>query len=71
MLTLKDIKGMEKDVITPGEAGQVLGCDPQRIRLVAREHPERLGFPVILIGSRIKIPRLAFVRYMEGVASCD
>ena len=25
-----------------------------------------LGFPVILIESRVKIPRLAFIRYMEG-----
>ena len=66
MLTLKDIKQMDKDIITPAEAAQVVGCDPQWIRLAAREKPEQLGFPVIIVRSRIKIPRMAFIKYMEG-----
>lgn len=65
-MTLQDIKQMDKDVITPAEAAQVVGCDPQLIRLEARERPENLGFPVIIVKSRIKIPRVAFIRYMEG-----
>lgn len=65
-LTLADIKQMEKDVITPAEAAQVVGCDPQKMRLEARERPENLGFPVIIVRSRIKIPRMAFIKYMEG-----
>ena len=35
-MTLQDIKQMDKDVITPAEAAQVVGCDPQLIRLEAR-----------------------------------
>lgn len=65
-MTLQDIKQMDKDVITPAEAAQVVGCDPQQLRLTAREKPENLGFPVIIVKSRIKIPRVAFIRYMEG-----
>lgn len=65
-MTLQDIKQMDKDVITPAEAAQVVGCDPQQLRLTAREKPENLGFPVIIVRSRIKIPRVAFIRYMEG-----
>lgn len=65
-MTLQDIKQMEKDIITPAEAAQVVGCDPQLIRLEARERPENLGFPVIIVRSRIKIPRMAFIKYMEG-----
>ena len=65
-MTLQDIKQMDKDVITPAEAAQVVGCDPQLIRLEARERPENLGFPVIIVKSRIKSPRVAFIRYMEG-----
>ena len=34
--------------------------------VAARDAPEQLGFPVVRIGSRTKIPREAFVRYMEG-----
>ena len=66
MLTLQDIKQMEKDIITPAEAAQVVGCDPQLIRLEARERPENLGFPVIIVRNRTKIPRVAFIKYMEG-----
>lgn len=65
-LTLADIKQMTKDIITPREAADVVGCDPHWIRLAAREHPEWLGFPVIVVRNRTKIPRVAFIRYMEG-----
>ena len=65
-MTVQDIMQMDKDGITPAEAAQVVGCDPQLIRLEAREKPENLGFPVIIVRSRIKIPRMAFIKYMEG-----
>ena len=65
-MNLAEIKAMDRDVITPAQAAGVLGCDPHYIRVAAREKPELLGFPVILIESRVKIPRLAFIRYMEG-----
>lgn len=66
MLTLADIKNMKKDVITPKEAAQVLGCDPQWIRLVAHRQPERLPFPALVVCNRTKIPRLPFIKFMEG-----
>lgn len=65
-VTLDDIRRMDRAVITPAIAAQVLGCDPAYIRVAARDAPEQLGFPVVRIGSRTKIPREAFVRYMEG-----
>ena len=65
-MTLEEIQTLKKDIITPAQAAQVLECDPHFIRLAARQKPELLGFPVIVIRSRVKIPRLAFVRYMEG-----
>lgn len=68
-MTLDDIRAMDKEVITPAIAAQVLGCDPHWIRVAARDHREWLGFPVIRINSRTKIPRLAFIRYMEGLTN--
>lgn len=65
-MTLNDIKTMESDVITPAIAAQVLKCDPNWIRVAARQDKTMLGFPVVLIGHRVKIPRMAFIRYMEG-----
>jgi len=67
---LEAIKVMEKPMITPAEAAPVIGCDPHWIRLMARQKPEGLGFPVTIggkKGTRTYIPRLPFIRYVEGM----
>lgn len=63
-MTLDEIRNSTKEVLTPAEVAPVLGCDPQGIRVQARTAPEKLGFPVIIIKSRTKIPRVPFLRYM-------
>lgn len=59
----------DKEMLTPAEVAPVLGCQPYAINVAAREHPERLGFPVCVLGTRVKIPRQAFLRWMRGEAS--
>ena len=64
-MTLDDIRAMSKPTILASEAAQVLGCDPQWIRLMAREQPEKLGFPVCCTSNhRVKIPREPFLRFL-------
>ena len=63
-LTLDDLRGMEQETITPAVAAKVLRCDPNWIRVAARQGS--LDFPTVLLGHRVKIPRLAFIRFMEG-----
>lgn len=66
-LTINDIRAMSKSFLIPSEAAQVLGCDPQWIRIMARERPERLGFPVSCTSKhRVKIPREPFIRFLGG-----
>lgn len=65
-MTLDEIRNSTKDVLTPADIADVLNADPQDIRVQARTAPEKLGFPVIIIKSRTKIPRLPFLRYMSG-----
>ena len=65
-MTLDEIRASDKTVLTPAEVAPVLGCDAQDIRVQARIAPERLGFNVIVVGTRIKIPRIAFIKYMTG-----
>ena len=65
-MTLEEIRSLDRDIITPDEAAGALHCDPQYIRCAAAQCPWVLGFPVIRIGNRTKIPRLAFLRFMEG-----
>lgn len=63
---LKEIKEMSCVTITPAQAAAVLRCTPQYIRVAAREDPKKLGFPVLVLGNRVKIYRIPFIRALEG-----
>jgi hypothetical protein len=65
-MTLDEIRNSTKEVLTPADIADVLNADPQDIRVQAKRNPERLGFNVAMIGSRVKVPRLAFIRWVEG-----
>lgn len=63
-MTIADIQASEKAFLTPTEVGSVLGTDPQTIRVMARQQPELVGFNFTFVGNRMKIPRIAFLRFM-------
>ena len=66
-MTLKEIEESGKEVLTCAEVAPVLKCNPATLHMQAIEEPRRLGFPVIVMGSRVKIPRRPFLNYMmEG-----
>jgi len=65
-MTFKEICECEKDVLKPADIAQVLGCDPYTINVYAKKCPERLGFPVLMIGSRVKIPKQGFIAFWTG-----
>ena len=67
-MTIEDIKNLDKEILTPGDVAQVLGCDPNLIRYQAKQDIHQLGFPASKLGSRIKIPRQAFLAwFLKGV----
>lgn len=57
----------DKLMLTPSDVAPVLGCDPYAINIQAREDASKLGFPVIMIGTRVKIPRLSFLQFIGGI----
>lgn len=65
-MSIDDLKAEEIAFITPRVAAQFLRCDPHWLRLMARQQPERLGFPVCCICSRVKIPRIPFIKFLGG-----
>lgn len=67
MRTLQEIKDCPKEILAPADVAGVLSCDPYNITLQAKSNPALLGFPVIVMGSRVKIPKAGFVRFMEGI----
>lgn len=65
-MTLSEMKEAGKDWLTPKEVAGCLGCTPYAINQQAATDAGKLGFPVIMVGKRVKIPRKAFIRFMEG-----
>ena len=63
-LTRADLMALEKEFLTPAQVCAVVGGDPQWLRLTAHEAPQELGFPVVVIHRRVKIPRIPFCRFM-------
>lgn len=66
-MTLEEALASDKLFLTPDDVAPLLGSHPQTIRIVARDCPERLGFPVTRVGKMTKIPRIPFLRFI-GVA---
>lgn len=64
--TLQDIEKHPREFLTPALVAPVIGMDQQTLRMRARERPDLLGFSVICAGSRVKIPKEAFLRFMRG-----
>ena len=63
-MTLEEIRASDKTFLTPADVAGVLAADAQSIRLQARGFPEALGFPVICVGNRTKIPRKPILRFL-------
>lgn len=67
-MTIAELEALDSATITAETAASVIGASAQAIRIQARECPERLGFPVVCVGSRVKIPREPFVAFLRGSA---
>lgn len=69
-MTLDQIKASDKDMLIPADICGILGVSQYTINLQVK-HDKANGinsfpFPTILLGTRVKIPRKAFIRAMEG-----
>ena len=63
-MTLEDLKASEEPLLTPAQVAEVMHINPHVIRLMAKAG--ELPFPYIRYGSRTKIPRLGFIKWMEA-----
>lgn len=64
-MTLKEIEESSKEVLTCKDVAPLLQCNPATLHMQATKAPKKLGFPVIVMGSRVKIPRRPFLAYMK------
>lgn len=66
-MTLDEIRKSGKEFLTPRDVAEVLGCHPYSINVQAKLDIKKLGFPAALIGTRVKIPREGFIRWIMGM----
>ena len=65
-MRISELTALDREYITPTEAASVLDCAPQRLRDQAHRNPASLGFPVIIMGRKIRIPKEPFIAFMKG-----
>ena len=63
-MTLQQLIDSDQVFISPADIAEILRCDPQCIRNQAHRDQSKLGYPTIIIGNRIRIPRIPFLRYL-------
>jgi hypothetical protein len=64
-MTFSEIEHSEKDFLTPSDVAPVMGCMPYSLNVQAKEDISKLGFPASLVGTRLLIPRLGFIRWVK------
>ena len=64
--TLEDLEALPGEFLTCKQVAPILGAKEANIHMQAMEAPYMLGFPVIIIKSRVKIPKKSFVKFMRG-----
>ena len=63
---LRRIEALEKDMLVPTDVCKYLGCSSYTINIVTRDGKNPFPFPVIRMGTRVKIPKEPFLKAMRG-----
>lgn len=64
--TLAEIKLLDKEMLVPTDIAGYLGCNSGAINTQAQNDPHKLGYPVTVTGSRVRIPKAGFIEWAEG-----
>ena len=67
MRTLEEIELCQKTMLAPQDVAGFLHCDAYTINRAAKDAPGLLGFPINVMGTRVRIPKDGFVRWAKGL----
>ena len=65
-MTLQEIEALQKEVLVPADIAPILGCTPYSINLATRDGKNPFPFPIIRMGTRVRIPKTPFIKAMRG-----
>ena len=63
-MSIDEIRNSTETWLMAADIAPILECDPNTIRRQAQSDPSKLGFPVVVLGSRVKVNRKGFLRFM-------
>lgn len=63
-MTYEEMLVSDKAFLLTEDVAELLGCKAYSINAQAQQDPAKLGFPVCVTGSRVRIPRLGFLHWM-------
>jgi hypothetical protein len=66
MTELERIEALDKDMLVPTDVAKLLGCAPYSINVATRDGKNPFPFPVIRMGTRVRIPKIPFIKAMRG-----
>lgn len=65
MKPIEYLESLDKTFLTAADVAPYLECDPIYVREKAHTSPETLGFPVLVMRRRVKIPKQPFIDYIK------
>ena len=63
---LERIAALDKEMLVPTDVAKYLGCCAYTINIATRDGKNPFPFPVIRVGTRVKIPKIPFLKIMRG-----
>ncbi len=65
-ITLAEIEALDKEMLVPTDIAGYLGCSPYTINVATRDGKNPFPFPIIRMGTRVRIPKILFLKAMRG-----
>ena len=63
---LDRIAALDKEMLVPTDICKYLGCCAYAINVATRDGNNPFPFPVIRMGTRVRIPKIPFIKAMRG-----
>lgn len=63
---LDRIAALDKEMLVPTDIAKYLGCSPYAINVATKDGRNPFPFPVIRMGTRVRIPKRPFLKAMRG-----
>ena len=65
-MTLNELEKLDKEVLVPKDIAPILGCTPYSINVATKDGANPFPFPIIRMGTRVRIPKMPFIKAMRG-----